>query len=144
MTGRWLKLINFTKEGREKLNNSRSFNTRDSTIFTYDFLLAKRDSVLKKNVPGATDDQYLATQMLEGYEPVIKEVNFNGEYAIEMRGQYRMENGFMGGPFVSVTTLDKKRNRVVTVEGYVFAPKFKKREYVKEVESIIYSLQFMD
>lgn len=115
----------------------------DST-FTYDFLVAKRDSMLKKYVPGSTDDQYLATQLLEGYEPVIREINFKGKYAMEMRGQYRMENGFMGGPFVSITMVDEKRNRVITVEGYVFAPKFRKRNYIREVEAMIYSLEVMD
>lgn len=114
------------------------------SIFNYEFLVAKRDSVLKKNVPGSTEDQYLATQLMEGYEPVIKEINFKGKYAIEMRGQYRMENGFMGGPFVSITTVDEKRGKVVTVEGNVFAPKFRKRNYIKEVEAMIYSLEFMD
>ena len=65
-------------------------------------------------------------------------------YAPRRQESSAMENGFMGGPFVSLTTLDKKRNRVVTIEGYVFAPKFKKRDYIKEVEAIIYSTKFLE
>jgi hypothetical protein len=60
-----------------------------------------------------------------------------------MRGQFRMENDFgFGGPFISLTTLDEKRNRVVTIEGYVFAPNSPKRELIRDLEAILYSLEF--
>jgi hypothetical protein len=31
---------------------------------------------------------------------------------------------------------------VVTAEGYVFAPKFDKREYLREVEAVVKSMEF--
>ena len=48
----------------------------------------------------------------------------------------------MGGPFVSITTLDTKNSRMITIDGYVFAPEFDKREYLREVEAIIKSAKF--
>jgi hypothetical protein len=113
----------------------------DDSTFTKKFLLAKRDSMLRKYMPGPKEGSYMTTEYY--YEPAYKEVNFNGEYAVEMRGLYKMENAFMGGPFVSLTTYDEARGRIVTVEGFVFAPKFDKREYLREVEAVVKSLSFV-
>jgi len=50
---------------------------------------------------------------------------------------------FMGGPFVSYTVIDKKRNRVVTVYGYVFAGNQDKRNYVRQVEAVLKTLKIL-
>ncbi len=50
----------------------------------------------------------------------------------------------MGGPFISLSTFDKERNRIVTVEGFVYAPKFDKRNYLRQVEAILYTLDFVN
>jgi hypothetical protein len=55
-----------------------------------------------------------------------------------------MENALMGGPFMSLTMYDEKRDRIVTVDGYVFAPYFRKMEYMREVEAILRSFTFAD
>ena len=33
-------------------------------------------------------------------------------------------------------------NRIVTVEGYCYAPLLKKRDHLREMEAVVYSLQF--
>jgi len=53
-----------------------------------------------------------------------------------------MENDFMGGPFFSMTMYDEPNQRIVTVEGYAYAPYFDKREYIREVEAVVKSLKF--
>ena len=55
-----------------------------------------------------------------------------------------MKNNFMGGGFIYLACLDEKRDRVVGAFGYVFAPGFDKREYVREVEAIVKSLKFQE
>jgi hypothetical protein len=112
----------------------------DDSTFTRSFLIGKRDSLLKKFMPGPTEGSFMTTEHY--YEPEIRETNLNGKYAVEMRGLFKMENAFMGGPFMSLTTFDEERGRVVTVEGFVFAPKFDKREYLREVEAVVKSLSF--
>ena len=59
-----------------------------------------------------------------------------------MRGLWKVQNDFMGGPFVSLTVLDPSKKRVVTVEGNVYAPKNNKRNYIRQLEAMIYSLEF--
>jgi len=112
------------------------------SAFYLEKLIEKRNNVLKKHVKGSTDAVYMTTQMMRGYQPKADTVSLNGKFAIEIRGQYRMENDFMGGPFISLTTLDEKNNRVITVEGYVFAPNSPKRELIRDLEAILYSLEF--
>ena len=77
------------------------------------------------------------------YGPFFSQYMLRGkQYAAELRGLWKMENGIsMGGPFVSITTLDEKRNKVVTVEGFVFAAGLEKRNYLRQVEAIVLSLE---
>lgn len=112
--------------------------TSDST-FTTKYLLHKRDSVLKENLPGPADGSYMQTEFI--FDPVNREIELDGAYAFEIRGLWRMENVFMGGPFISVARVDEKRGRIVVAEGFVFAPKFDKREYLRDVEAAIKSLK---
>ena len=65
----------------------------------------------------------------------------NGLYIAELRGLWKLEKGFMGGPFVSHTTIDTVYNRVVTIDGYVFAPNRDKRNLIRQVEAIINTLE---
>jgi len=113
----------------------------DST-FTPNFLVAKRDSLFKIHVPGPTKGSYMATE--KRIDPVYHVFELNGNYAVEMRGLWQVENDFMGGPYISIVALDASNKRVVTVDGYVYAPRFNKRNYLRQVEGIIYTLKFPD
>ena len=112
------------------------------SAFTLNYQLAKRNMVMKANVPGPLPGSYMTTEMELPADFNI--LNYNGNYACEMRGLWRVENDFMGGPYVSLSVLDASRRRVVTVEGHVYAPKNNKRNYLRQVEAMIYSLQFPD
>ena len=50
----------------------------------------------------------------------------------------------MGGPFVSYTLLDTVYNRVVTVDGFLYAPSDPKRDLLRQVEAILKSLTVTD
>ncbi len=115
------------------------YNYTDTNTFTKTYLLNKRDSILKEHVPGPSEGSYMTTE--RRYEPVFEEIALNGKYMVKMRGLWKVENDFMGGPFVSLTTVDKQRNRIVTVEGYVYAPHKDKRNLIRQVEAIIYTLK---
>jgi hypothetical protein len=110
-------------------------------IFNADSLADIRDRVLKKYVHGQIEGTYMATERL--IPPHFRAYEKDGQYYAELRGLWKLENGFMGGPFVSITTVDKSRGRVVTVEGFVYGPGEKKRELMRQVESILYTLKFL-
>ncbi len=111
--------------------------TSDS-LFSMQARLSARNAMLRKHVNGPTPNSYMTTELR--YVPSYEEVVFNGEFASELRGLWKMENDYMGGPFYSLTTFDQKSGMLVTVEGYAYAPYFDKREYMREVEAAVRSL----
>lgn len=113
----------------------------DST-FTLKYQLAKRNEMTKKNVQGPTKGSYMTTEMRLPQD--FNYLTHQKNYACEMRGLWRVENDFMGGPYVSLSVLDASQKRVITVEGNVYAPKNNKRNYIRQLEAIIYSLEFSE
>lgn len=117
-----------------------TFPYTDPNTFTADFLIAKRDSVMKAYLPGAFPGSYMATETKHAavdYTPLT----LNGKYAGMMRGLWRMQGDMMGGPFVSLVRLDEKNNRVVVAEGFVFAPETDKRNFIRRIEASLYTLR---
>jgi len=119
------------------------YNYVDSNTFTQEYLVKKRDEFLKKYVPGPSDGSYMITGKI--MQPTFKEFSLNEKYAVEMRGLWDVENDYYGGgPFISFTTLDEARQRVITVEGFVYAPQYSKRNYLRQVEAILYTLRIVE
>jgi len=110
------------------------------SIFTKNYQVEKRNMVTKANVSGPRPGSYMTTEMEIPQDFSI--FKYNGNYASEMRGLWRVENDFMGGPFISLSVLDASRRRVVTIEGNVYAPKNDKRNYLRQLEAMVYSLEF--
>jgi hypothetical protein len=88
-----------------------------------------------KRVPGPTKGSYMSTE--PQVEPTFRPTRLEGQYTMETRGWFRVENDFMGGPFISYTILDTTINKVVTLEGYVYAPGEDKWKHVRELELIL-------
>lgn len=113
----------------------------DST-FTREYLMNMRDSVLKMYVEGPALDSYMITQRQFEHldlRPSAARVDVNGQFGFEMRGLWGMEGAHMGGPFISLTLLDEARQMVITVEAYVYAPQFDKREFLRYLDAVLYS-----
>ena len=113
------------------------YNYTDKETFTPKYLIKKRNEFLKKNVPGPVEGSYVTTEM--AIPPYFIEVNYKGRYFAQLRGLWKTHNYFMGGPFISFTTLDEKNNRVITIEGFVYAPRMNKRDYLRQLEGILYT-----
>ncbi len=107
-------------------------------IFTKEYLAHKRDSVMKINIPGEKPNMHMTTDTLC---TVVKPIVVHGQYAMEMRGLWYMENDCMGGPYVSHHRVDTENNRVVVVEGFVYAPEKMKRGYIRRLEGSLYTLK---
>ena len=106
--------------------------------FNKEYILQKRDSVMKENLPGEKPGMYMQTDTL--YTTVKPIVVHNG-YAMEARGLWIMRNDAMGGPFVSHSRVDMETGRVIVVEGFVYAPEKMKRGLMRRLEGSIYTLQ---
>jgi hypothetical protein len=116
-----------------------TFPYTDSDTFTAEYLIAKRDSVLKINLLGVFPDSYMTTETLA---PVDYEaITVRGKYCGVMRGLWKMVGDMMGGPFVSHIRLDEANNRIVVAEGFVYAPETNKRNYIRRLEAALYTLR---
>lgn len=111
------------------------------SVFSYTWQLNKRNEMLEKYVHGEPKGSYMTTEMQ--LPPRYEELEFNGMFMAELRGLWRMEGDFMGGPFYSMTLFDEDNQRMVTLDGYTYAPYFNKREYIREVEGILKTVRFI-
>lgn len=100
--------------------------------------IALRDTVMKHNIPGEKPGMWMQTNPEFVW---TKDITVNGQYAMEARGLWEMRNDAMGGPFVSHSRIDTKNNRVIVVEGFVYAPEKMKRSMIRRLEAALYTLE---
>ena len=132
---------------REEFDQSVMIWTLDYTDpqvdFNEDVIWARRDSITRQYIPGQFPGTYMTTYRGElELRPDFREIDFNGKYAIEARSLWRVEGDFMGGPCVTFTFVDEETNRLFMIDGWVFAPRYDKRDYLRQVEAIIWSTRF--
>ncbi len=114
--------------------------------FSHESILAMRNDVLGSIVSAQVPGSHMGTEY-KHFPPVTRQVaalrdSIGGFYAMETRGLWKMLDGeAMGGPFVSLTRLDQVNGRVVTAEAFLFAAGQKKRNALRQIEAILYSLQ---
>ena len=116
----------------------------DTAQFNVESLVAMRNMMVGKYIPGPSEGSYMATET-EFVPPLLTNVHdFPAGYTMEMRGMWRIENNYMGGPFVSYTFVDSRTGNLVTVEGFYYEPNQKKRNQLLQLEAILYSLKFVE
>jgi hypothetical protein len=104
-------------------------------------LIAKRDEFTRKYIEGPREGSYMIISPM--YQPIVFDLMINDKEVVELRGLWELENGYMGGPFISHSVYDAKRNRIVCVDGYIYYPNQKKRTKIKQLEAIIYSMEII-
>jgi len=112
------------------------------SVFSFQWQIQKRNDMLYRYVHGQPEGSFMTTEM--ELIPSYEEVNFDGRFTSEIRGLWKMEKDFMGGPFVMMTFFDEANQRIVTLEGYAYAPYFNKREYIREAEAILKTVKIVD
>jgi hypothetical protein len=109
-------------------------------MMSLDNILAENSEMLKANVPGMFEGTYMMTS--EFARPSIEYMKFRGRDFAELRGFWEVYNDYMGGPFVAQTFYSKDGKYMIFMEGFVYAPKYDKRTYLRQVESILYSFEW--
>lgn len=95
-----------------------------------------------KRIPGPSEGSYMITSPV--FEPDVRTFRLEGRLWVEMRGFWDVEGDFMGGPFVSYTTIDTTTGCIFTIDCYVYAPKLPphKRNLMHGLEHLLYTIQF--
>ncbi len=137
-------------EGEDFIWLSYEFPTASQGVLLYSYpadgnaslkweaLLEARNSFAAK-IPGPVDGSYMTTFM--EVEPDYRLFRSRGRLWAEMRGLWQVEGAYMGGPFVSYSTIDVRTNRVFTVDCYVYSPKLGKRNFLRSVEHLVYNVE---
>lgn len=113
---------------------------KGENMMSLDNLLAENSKMLKENVPGMFENTYMMTS--EFARPSIEYLKYKGRDFAELRGFWEVYNDYMGGPFVAHAFYSKDGKDMIFIEGFVYAPKFDKRLYLRQVESILYSFEW--
>ncbi|MFW5663807.1 MAG: DUF4837 family protein [bacterium] len=113
--------------------------TDPDTDFAHETIRERRDSITREHIPGTFEGTYMVTY--PDIPHVYSEINFNDVYAVEARGYWRVKDDFMGGPFVNITFVDEQNSRLINLDGFVYAPKYDKRDYLRQVEALMYSVE---
>jgi len=87
----------------------------------------------------------LVTRMIidDRYLPLFfSPLTIGGQYAMEVRGLWRMENDVMGGPFIACVIQSPDQRELVLATGFVYGPGKSKREWMQQLEIILRSGRF--
>jgi len=104
-------------------------------------IIEERNNFTKTYVKGPREGSYMTISNM--YRPIAYDLRNNGMDVVEVRGLWELENGYMGGPFMSHSVYDASRNRIITVDGYIYHPNQKKRVLMRQLEAIIYSMEII-
>lgn len=126
------------------LSDNRPDRMRNICVYSYSGTtldahraLAARDSVMRLNIPGELDGMYMQTTPGSVTAGLATE---DGRTVMISRGLWEMRNDAMGGPFVSLSTVDSVNSRIIVAEAFVYAPGTNKRNLIRSAEAALYTL----
>ena len=102
-------------------------------------LLRQRDSIMKQNIPGEQPGMYMQTET--SCTPLVHTLHIRGREVLLVKGLWSMYGDIMGGPFVCHAFMDTASHRVIVGEGFVFAPGHRKRNYIKQLEAMLLTIE---
>lgn len=111
--------------------------------FNADSLLAQRDSILKKMVPYENKEGWMATEYMEGFAPINKVHEKEGNYMVDLMGMWKVDGDpaiHMGGPFYQTSFYNEKTGKLVTVCAYTHAAGLSKRKFHLNMRAWINSI----
>lgn len=105
-----------------------------------DNLVKQIIKALNENVPGMLEGSYM--NLNTEFEPSVRSLKYKGREFMEVRGYWNVTNDYMGGPFVSHAFYSKDGKDVIVIFGFVYAPKFDKRKYLRQTDALVYSFEW--
>ena len=107
--------------------------------FEGDFIISLNDSIGKKFLLGKDSSSFMQTAKTDFSSVIDTSFYINNKYVRLIKGCWTMTNDKMGGPFISYSWLSNNNSKVITVQGYIYAPNFKKSKFLRTMEAIIVS-----
>ncbi len=107
-------------------------------MFSLDSLVKLRTELSKPYILYKPEDleSYLLTET-DNFDVFINKINFKGQYAVVVKGLWKMNKYYMGGPFISYAMVDESTNRLYYIEGFLFSPGKPQRDFMRELDTIL-------
>lgn len=102
-------------------------------------IIKVRDSIGALKIPTEGNGKFMTE---EAYMPYLFETKLDDKFTFETKGTWEIKDRYMAGPFVNYIIEDKKNNRLLVLEGFVFAPSVSKRDNMFELEAIMKTVKF--
>lgn len=111
---------------------------KSEDLFSLDSMLQLRTKVSKPYILYKPEDKesYMLTETAN-FNVFRNEINFKGKYAVELRGLWRVNKYYMGGPFLSYAMVDETSNRLYYIEAFLYCPGKEQRDHMRELETIL-------
>ena len=116
----------------------------DTNELSSQSVISRRDRITQQHIPGPVHGSFMSTDKEFVLPQVVNTPHYVTDFAVEMRGVWNVVGDFMAGPFLSYTVVHPKTSKLVTMEGYVYAPNKPKRDHLRQLEAILYSMEFVD
>lgn len=111
-----------------------TFDYTDTNQFSMEHIIVKRNELTKKFIPGPIDTSWMKVSNV--FPPYFAATSFKGKYASLLRTWWDLNRYPMGGPLLSYTFLDEKTNKIVVLDGFIYAPKKDKRDLLILLDAI--------
>lgn len=107
-------------------------------MFSLDSLLKLRTEISKPYILYKPDDResYLLTET-DNFDVIANKINFKGQFAVALRGLWKINKYYMGGPFISYSMVDESTNRLYYIEAFLYSPGKAQRDLMRELDTII-------
>lgn len=105
-------------------------------------LIENNKRVINENIPGMFENTYMTHSKY--VSPTVEYLQYNKRPFAEIRGLWEVENDYMGGPFITHVFYSQDGKYMIGVEGFVYAPKFDKIQYMREIEAVVYSFKWKE
>ena len=103
-------------------------------------LISHNLEAINTNIPGTREGSYMTHSKF--LEPTVEYLRYNNKSFAELRGLWDVENDYMGGPFVAHVLYSPDGKYMIGIEGFVYAAKFDKLQYIRDVEAVVYSFRW--
>ena len=135
--GNFLWIRNFTPQVDKNLFISYVDYTSQSQ-FSLDSLINIRERIVRPYILYKPEDPESYMETETKYQDILrKEINFNGNFAVQLKGLWKLHKFTMGGPFVSYAMADSTTNRLYYIEGFLYSPGKDQREIMRELDVIL-------
>jgi len=113
------------------------------SLFNPYHIMALKDSVWMHKLPGKSEGSYMTTEYDPDYSPEVDKTTLAGQEAFVVRGLWKFDGhpgAFGGGPFIQYSFMHPNTKKMLSVAGYIYAPRFDKREYMRQIEAMLQSI----